>query len=377
MLVFLSLILLSGCLLVFAVTTWNVLCWPRVSRKDSLDVTESVSILIPARNEELNLPRCLDRALAQGPVVKEVLVYDDFSSDNTAAIIRSYGASDSRVRLVAPAALPPGWIGKSFACAQLASQASSRWLLFLDADAGLTSFSVRRVVVEALSRKASLISCWPRLELKSFWESVLMPLLNFVVLTLYPAPLSFARNDPSLGLAHGSFILVRTDVYSRLGGHELVKHELFEDTRLAQSWRAHGERSLCLDGQDVLEVQMYKSLSEILKGFRKNFFPAFRNEAFFWTFNLMHFSLFLLPFMLVAIPSTNRLARVVFILTSVTVLAIRVSLALRFRHPLWATLFQPLSEIILLAIAVASWWSCKFGGGVEWKGRRYHTQLET
>lgn len=377
LIILLSLVLLGGSLALLAVTIWNVLCWPGVTQPDSSGESESVSILIPARNEEFNLPHCLDRALDQGKLVKEILVYDDHSSDNTTGVTCSYSKRDTRVRLIPSRTLPPGWCGKSFACAQLASAANSRWLLFLDADAQLRSNSLGCVVSEATARDVSLISCWPNLEMRGFWERALMPLLNFVVLTLYPAPLSFLRDDSSLGLAHGSFIMARREVYTRIGGHHLVKDELFEDTRLAQAWRAHGERSLCLDGQEILSVQMYNSLTEILRGFRKNFFPAFLRERSFWAFLVMHFSLFLLPFLLVAIPWANSFAHLLFGATCLTVLAIRVALALKFRHPLWAVFLQPFSEFILLTIAIASWWSCKSGSGVEWKGRRYHAQLET
>ena len=65
-----------------------------------------------------------------------------------------------------------------------------------------------------------------------------MPMLNFVVFTLYPAPLSFKRDDVSLGLAHGACLLVRRDMYAATGGHNAIKGEINEDIRLAQNWRA-------------------------------------------------------------------------------------------------------------------------------------------
>jgi chlorobactene glucosyltransferase len=156
-----------------------------------------------------------------------------------------------------------------------------------------------------------------------------------------------------------------------------VRGEIFEDTRLAQSWRGLGEKSLCLDGRNVLSVRMYSSFVEIWRGFQKNFFPAFRRERSFWAFAALHFAVFLLPFLLAPALWSNEGARPFLALSVASVLATRLALALRFRHPLWSVLLHPLGEAVLLALGVSSWWRCRRGRGVEWKGRRYRAGLET
>ncbi|HVF44311.1 MAG TPA: glycosyltransferase [Pyrinomonadaceae bacterium] len=358
-----------------ALALWNVLRWPRVGEDAGVVEAGAVSILIPARDEESNIAACLDAAVAQGEVVCEILVYDDHSTDATPRVVEEYARR--RVRRLAPEPLPAGWCGKTFACARLAAEARGRWLLFVDADARLRDGAAARAVAEAGARGVSLLSCWPALELRSFWERALMPLLNFVVFTLYPAPLALAREDASLGLAHGSFILARRDAYARTGGHGLVRGEIFEDTRLAQSWRARGERSLCLDGGGVLSVRMYHSFSEIWRGFQKNFFPAFRRGRSFWAFAALHFAVFLLPFLLAPALWSREAARPFLTLSIAAVLATRLALALRFRQPLWPVLLHPVGECVLLALGVSSWWRCRRGRGVVWKGRRYRAGLET
>ncbi len=335
----------------------NVTLWPRI-RTDADSSGEEVSVLIPARNEEARLPATLEAVLSQ-PCVREVLVYDDHSGDGTAQVVEHYARLDPRVRRIPPQALPPGWCGKTFACHTLAQNAAFPWLLFLDADSILAPAAVGRIVAEALRRNVTLLSCWPRLELQSFWEKLLMPVLNFVVFSLYPAPLAlWRRADPSLGLAHGALILVSRDAYSRVGGHAAVRDELFEDTMLARRWRQAGEVSLCLDGQDVVRTRMYQGLSQIWSGFQKNFRPAFHSATRFWLFLALHTVVFLGPFLALHAPA------------AACVLAMRLLLALRFRHPLWSCLLHPVAEIFLVAIGLSSWWRASHGG-VEWKGRRY------
>ena len=138
----------------------NVIAWPRVRRRWP-PISATLSVLIPARDEEQNLAACLDAVLAQGEAVREILVYDDHSSDATASIVESYGLMDSRVRLLHAQPLPPEWFGKNFACAQLALQASSDWLLFLDADARLYPAACVRMLSEAAARRLTLLSSWP------------------------------------------------------------------------------------------------------------------------------------------------------------------------------------------------------------------------
>ncbi len=353
---------------ILTLVAWNVLAWPKVSKltASSNVLPKSLSILIPARNEERNLPGCLEAAMRQDETVAEILVYDDHSTDATARIILEYAQRDNRVRLIHPTALAEGWCGKNFACAQLANQAQSEWMLFLDADARLTEGAAPRMVAEAIHRQLTFLSCWPGLSLKSFWEKALMPLLNFTVFTLFPAPLSLLRQDASLGLAHGACLLMHRATYNELGGHGAVRDQIFEDTRLAQLWREKGQRGFCLDGQDVVTVRMYASLGDIWQGFQKNFYPAFRHQTSFWIFIVFHVAVFLAPFFLAFV-------HLKFVLVAALVLAMRALLAIRFRHPWWSVLLHPLGETFLIVIGLSSWWRCKTGKGVAWKGRVYHS----
>lgn len=371
----LSLFIFVVALALLGVTLWNALAWPVVGEGgaavDEGALEPSVSILIPARDEELNIAACLDAALAGGSIVAEAFVYDDHSRDATARIVSDYARRDARVRLIPPVALPAGWCGKTFACARLAREARGRWLLFLDADARLAPGAAARIVSAAEAHGVTLLSCWPRLWMRGFWEGTLLPLLNFVVFTLYPAPLAARRrSSASLGLAHGSCLLARRDAYEIIGGHATVRDQLFEDVRLAQVWRERGQESLCLDGRRVVAVRMYRSLAEVWKGFQKNFFPAFRRPASFWAFLALHGGVFLLPLALAPLAYSFAWARPL-AGAAVCVFLMRAALAVRFGHPWWSVALHPLGEAVLVALGLSSWLRCRTGRGVEWKGRRY------
>ena len=364
----LPIIILVPAAALLAVVAWNVLAWPKVNPR-ARAYPQSVSVLIPARNEEGNLAACLEAVLRQGEAIAEVLIYNDHSTDSTARIIAEFARRDGRVRLVEAVPLAPGWCGKNFACVQLAEAARGEWLLFLDADVRLADGAVDQMVEEAHRRELTFLSCWPALSLVGFWEKALMPMLNFVVFTLFPAPLSLRRPWPSLGIAHGACLLMHRIQYAAIGGHAAVRDQIFEDVRLAQLWRARGERGLCLDGQEVVSVRMYSSPGEIWSGFQKNCFLAFRRELSFWAFLALHGVVFLAPFLALAWIRAWPVW-----LAAGSVLGMRALLALRFRYPWWSVLLHPLGEMVLIAIGLSSWWRCKSGRGVEWKGRQYYAR---
>jgi glycosyltransferase involved in cell wall biosynthesis len=363
-------LILSAAVLFLAVAASNVVWWPRVGKDLGINHC-TVSVLIPARNEEYNLPDCLDSVLRQGGEVGEVLVYDDHSTDGTARVIGGYARADGRVRQVAALPLPRGWCGKNFACAQLAAAARGDWLLLLDADARLERGAVGRMLGEAERREITFLSCWPGLRLVGFWEKTLMPLLNFVVFSLYPGalavlPLSGLRRDPKLGLAHGACLFIHRRSYEEFGGHGVVRDQIFEDTRLAQLWRAGGRGGLCLDGQGVVSLRMYSSFAEIWRGFQKNFYPAFKHELSFWLFVAVHGAVHLAPFLLLPFYRPLPIK-----LSVVTVIATRGILNYRFNHPWRSVILHPLGETILVLLGLSSWLRCRIGKGVEWKGRQY------
>ena len=371
----LEFILLLLILPFFLITILNVLFWTRIRRisSDKHDLTKALSVLIPARNEALTIAECVRSVLEQGPVVREVLVYDDGSDDGTADIVRALSESDQRVQLMSGAPLPEGWCGKPHACMRLSEKAQAPWMLFLDADARLKPNGALALLETATKRNLTFLSAWPQFELHDFSERLLMPMLNFFVFTLFPSPGALISNNPRFGLAHGACILVERTTYRRVGGHSLVRQELFEDTILARWWRELGERGLGLDGSGTVRVRMYEGLGTIWRGFQKNFYPGFRSKAVFWIFLFLHFALYLLPFLALPFAVSGPEGGTV-LGAALLVLGMRLLLAIRFGDPVWSFLLHPVAESFLLAVGIRSWWRWSHGG-VDWKGRTYSSHI--
>ncbi|MBM32415.1 MAG: hypothetical protein CL764_06125, partial [Chloroflexi bacterium] len=275
-----------NCFLVF--WTWNIV------KSENNDTNEKISILIPARNEESKIIKCISKCLNQSERIEEIIIYDDNSDDNTYSVVKALSNSNSIIKVIRGKILPQGWSGKNHACFELSKLAKSKWLLFIDADTELLPNSITSLMKKT-EDGFTFISAWPKIQMKSFSEKLMMPLLNFVVFTFYPTLINKFSNKSSLGLAHGACILVNKDVYKKIGGHSLVKKEIFEDTLLARKWRASGYKSICINGMNIIQVRMYESLSEIWKGFEKNAFLAFKNPLNFFLFQILHILIFNLP----------------------------------------------------------------------------------
>jgi chlorobactene glucosyltransferase len=267
-------------------TLLNRLTLPRLGKIAPPAEWPEVAVLIPARDEEANLPRCLRSMLAQEYPRFSVWVLDDHSRDRTAEIVRQMAAQDDRLHLLTGAPLPSGWLGKPWACQQLAEAApsTSELLLFVDADTWHAPDMLRASVATLLAEGADLLSVLPRqvLGTPAEWLSVLI--LPWAVLSHFPLWLTRIRPWPSLAVAVGQHMLWRRTAYRQVGGHAAVRREVAEDIALARLASAKGLRVLLLPGPQHVFCRMYRGLSEVLGGFGKILFSVFHRRLLFYSF---------------------------------------------------------------------------------------------
>jgi len=236
-----------------------------------------VSIVIPARNEARNIRRCAASALASDYPRLEVIVVDDHSTDDTAAIAGQLATTDSRLRVITPAALPDGWFGKQWACAAGADTASGELLGFMDADTWQAPDLVTRIVNAMRRRGSDLLSVAGMQELGSFWERMIQPQIFAIILQRFGGTeLVNGSRSASQKIANGQCIWVRRDAYDALNGHAAVKHEVAEDVALAQHWFRAGRTVTLVLGLSQLSTRMYTSLRELVDGWGKNIYAGGR-----------------------------------------------------------------------------------------------------
>ncbi|MCE9611601.1 MAG: glycosyltransferase [Chthoniobacter sp.] len=341
-----------------------------------------VSILVPARNEALNIGTCARSLLAQDYPNFELLVLDDHSTDGTGDILQNLRSDDPRLRVLPGAALPPGWTGKGWACHQLAAQASGTFLFFADADTAHAPGTVSAAVAFAQRHRADLVSAWPRLLAVTWGERLIIPMILLLGMVMYPHwLLRFLQNHPHLaarlpvgarrilGAANGQFMFFRRAGYDRIGGHAAVRDHVVEDVALGRAVARRmgdGMRLFNCDALQFSTVRMYRSFAETWEGFTKNLRAAFEESlASFLVIGLWQVCGFLLPFAFAVF------APCPLVFTQIAVIyLIRIVLTRRFHTSWLSCVLHPVAQVLGLAIGLNSW-RRSAGGGVSWKGRTY------
>jgi len=375
-LIVLHIVILVSLGVMAGVTLLNLLTFRSIKRGFTPKTTPFVSVLVPARNEERNIAKCLKSLLGQDYPHYEVIVLDDSSSDATLDIARSFGANDRRLRHLEGKSLPMGWTGKSFACHQLSQEAKGELLLFVDADTEHTPHSISAGVAEMQRSRVDLLTLIPRQIMGTFWEKAILPLLHFSTFCFLPFPLVRLSKNPRFAMANGQFMLFKKRVYDTIGGHKEVRTALVEDVWLSRLVKQHGFRLLVMDGAQLVSCRMYTSLRGIWEGFSKNLFPGMRYSVpMIVAVIVFNFLTSVLPFLLLllglASSGTDSWLSGFVAIELAVILAIRVALALRFQMSLLSVLIHPVAMSILMGIAVNSVRLVLIGGGSRWKGRAY------
>jgi len=262
-----------------AISIYNFFTAP-VLKKSILNPTgdKLVSFLIPARNEEKNIEKCLKALLRQDYPNKEILVLDDNSTDSTYNLASSFISDDLKV--FAGKKLPSDWLGKNWACLQLAEQAKGDYLLFMDADVELKPDAVSSAIQDFEKSNVTLLSIFPTQIIKSFGEYLIVPLMNWMLLTFLPLVLVYTSKSKHFVAANGQFMLWKKADYFILGGHEMVKHKIVEDMELARLTKQNKLRVKTMLGGKLVYCRMYESFNQAYNGFTKNFFAGFSLSPF-------------------------------------------------------------------------------------------------
>ncbi len=234
----------------------------------------TVSVIVPARNEEACLGTCLESLTAQTGVPFEIIVVDDHSTDRTREIATSF----ARVQVVEAGPLPDGWTGKNNAVATGATHAQGQWLLFTDADTVHLPGSLSGSLKEAQDNGAELLSYSPEQIAASFWEMATLPVV-FAELARQYSPSKVSDPASPIAAANGQFILIRRETYDAVGGHAAIAGDILEDVALARAVKSSGRKIRFRYAADRVRTRMYRNYRQLRDGWTKNLVLLFPNPG--------------------------------------------------------------------------------------------------
>ncbi|MEM9997138.1 MAG: glycosyltransferase [Bacteroidota bacterium] len=332
--------------------------WPRT------EGWPTVSVLIPARNEESNLQRLLPSLAAQTYPHLEVVVVDDASEDGTWRVLQealtAFEDAGHALRLVQGNGPPADWLGKPHALYQASRVASGSCYVFLDADSRLRHpDAVRDLVARFRSRSDGaapvVMSGLPRYD-DTGAAALLTGLVPFSILSALPLPLVPRTRSASIGALNGQCWMIEANAYHEHEPHQVHRDEILEDVQIGRTLKRRGLRLHFVDLSDVLAVRMYERFSDAWRGFRKNAYLLAGGRVA--TFVPLWVG-YALTFVVAPWLSLSLLA---------TIFALKGGCDLSQRLPLWLPLFAPasllLASLLQFDSAVSHW-----TGRVAWKGR--------
>jgi cellulose synthase/poly-beta-1,6-N-acetylglucosamine synthase-like glycosyltransferase len=343
----------------------------RTPSPDAPPVDESVTVLIPARNEERHVEATVRSVLAQTGVPSlRVTVLDDGSNDGTAGILDRLAGEDPRLRILheADIAPPAGWLGKPWACQRLAQDAVGTTLVFVDADVHLHPHAVRASVGTLRSGGFALVAPYPHQESGSWLERLVQPLVTWSWAATLPLRWAETSTRPSLSAANGQFLVVDAAAYREVDGHAAVQADVIEDVALMRALKADGHRTVTVDGSRLASCRMYEGADALVDGYAKSLWSAFNGPIGTVAVNALLVTTYVVPAVAVVAARDGRTRRMGLVGYAAGV-ASRALVARRTgERVLPDTLAQPASILAFAALNAISWQRHR-GGTNTWKGR--------
>ena len=344
-----------------------------------------VSVILPVRNEARNIRACLNSLINQTYENYEIIVIDGNSTDNTRDIVLDIkNKSKTPIELLSEGMLPPNWLGKSYANHIGANHAKGKWFLFTDADTVHSESSLLSGMHYVLKREVNFLSLITDPVMKTFWDNSVLSVIRHLHSVGFGLGWKRINDDnyPKRFAANGQYILIKSSVYKKIGGHEAIRDKIADDYSLAGITKEKKYKIRFLIGTDLVKVRLYTNLKEIWSGFGKIFFAGFSyNPLKVLVAAFIYFIFFITPFVLLAsgvlllIIEADLYSKLVFINGMIQVSMLMISQALFNKFIKLKSIYVvtlPLGLIIILGIMTNSILRKILNKGSPWKGRIYH-----
>jgi len=224
----------------------------------------SISIIIPARNEEKNLENLFNSLNKQPVRVKEIILVDDNSTDKTADVGRRNNA-----RVISLKSLPKGWVGKTWACHNGAKVATGNYFLFLDADVALKDNGIKNIL-SCLKRYQGVISIQPYHKIKKVYENMSL-FFNIILIAGMGVFTTFQTKINPIG-AFGPCLICKRKDYYKIDGHNSIKDKVMEDIEIGKKFIKAKIPVFCLGGKGTIDFRMYPGgFMEMVNGWSRSF----------------------------------------------------------------------------------------------------------
>lgn len=338
-----------------------------------------VSVILPARNEEGFIEKCLNSLLDQDYENYEIIAIDDRSEDKTGQIISNFAEKNSKITHVTAEPKPEKWTGKNWACFEGFKKSTGELLVFTDADTKHSNKMISLSVSHLLSENLDALTAMPRMLCLDFWTRITLPMLSTFLHTRFSA---LRVNDPSkkTGYFFGSFFIIKRKTYVSVGTHEGVKGELVEDGALGKKVKESGFKMKMVRAEHLFEAVWARDLSTLWHALKRLVIPLYlqNKKVAVGIFFAVLFLLFM-PFPILAYAATFANSGISFsLLFSISVIAVvllyiaaiieaKKGLGLGIVH----ALLGPIGSFMIVVGFASGILQVKSNKALKWRGRTY------
>ena len=359
--------------------------------KNTSKTNPKVSIILPARNEEEFIGKCLESLIKQDYKNYEIVTVDDSSEDDTGKIIAKYAKKYPGIVIpVTARPKPDGWMGKNWACMEGYKKATGELLLFTDADTKHAENVMSLAVAHLNSFGLDALSAIPRMLTFDFWTSITLPMISTFLHTRFSA-LNVNNPAKKTGYFFGSFFILKKTVYQGVGMHEGVKQEIIEDGALGKKVKEAGYKIKMVRAEHLIEAIWARDRSTLWNALKRLMVPLYlqSGKMAIGIFFAIVFLLFV-PFLIFTVSmisslslslstaaapaelTSERMLCIVSGMASVLIYAgavieVRMGLHLKLVH----AVFAPLGSIVAIAGFSSGLLQAKRASSVTWRGRSY------
>ncbi|MSV33783.1 MAG: glycosyltransferase [Nitrosarchaeum sp.] len=338
-----------------------------------------VSVILPARNEEEFIGKCLDSLIEQDYTNYEIIVIDDSSDDATGKIISEYAKKNSKIIPVSAQIKPDGWMGKNWACMEGYKKATGELLLFTDADTKHSQNVISLAVSHLLSFNLDALSAIPKMRTIDFWTRITLPMISTFLHTRFSA---IRVNDPSKKTAYffGSFFIIKQKTYKEVGMHEGVKHEIIEDGALGKKVKELGHKMKMTRGDHLIEAVWARDKSTLWNALKRLMIPLYlQNEKiaigiFFAVLFLLFMPFPILAYSTLWVLETTSFS-ILFVASFIASIMIYIGAIIEVKKLLQLrlidALFAPIGSLIVVLGFLGGLLQAK-NSTVSWRGRKYY-----
>jgi len=338
-----------------------------------------VSIILPARNEEEFIGRCLNSLIEQDYSNYEIIVIDDSSEDSTSKIIFEYAKKNSKIIPVSAQTKPEGWMGKNWACMEGYKKATGDILLFSDADTKHSQNVISLAVSHLLSFDLDALSAIPKMRAIDFWTKITLPMISVFLHTRFSA---LKVNDPTKKTAYffGSFFIIKRKTYESVGMHESVKHEIIEDGALGKKVKESGHKMKIVRGDHLIDAVWARDKSTLWNALKRLMVPLYLQSkkiaigCFFAVLFLLFMPFPILAYSVFGAFKTTSFS-LLFVTSIISTIMIYMGAIIEVKKLLQLklidALFAPIGSLVVVLGFLSGLLQAK-NSAVSWRGRKYY-----